>query len=70
VADRLERPSDSDLRAGVLVRSMVAAVEYAYEWWLSHDGAEPLHVLTQQALAQVTRGVGNGLEPLEKETPS
>jgi AcrR family transcriptional regulator len=46
------------LAAGVLVRSMVAAVEYAYEWWLTHDRSEPLHVLTERALDQVSQGVG------------
>jgi AcrR family transcriptional regulator len=56
VGDRLR--SSSELAAGVLVRSMVAAAEYAYEWWLTHDRTEPLHVLTERALDQVTRGVG------------
>lgn len=51
-----ESATPADLRAGVLVRSAVAAVEYAYEWWLSHDRAEPLHTLTERALTLVTRG--------------
>ncbi|MEP9361633.1 TetR family transcriptional regulator [Nocardioides sp. CN2-186] len=55
VAARLD---DADeLRAGVLVRSTLAAVEYAYEWWLGHDDADSLHDLTRQALEQVTRGL-------------
>lgn len=57
VADRLGS-SSTDLSAGVLVRSMVAAAEYAYEWWLTHDRSEPLHVLTERALDQVSQGVG------------
>jgi len=47
-----------DLRSGVLVRAAVAAVEYAYEWWLTHDRTESLHVLTEQALDMVLRGLG------------
>lgn len=43
----------SDMRAGVLVRSAVAAVEYAYEWWLAYGQSESLHELTEQALDQV-----------------
>lgn len=64
VADRLG-PSSPDLAAGVLVRSMVAAAEYAYEWWLSHDRAEPLHVLTERALDQVSRGLRAGVSRSE-----
>ena len=57
VADRLESSSEAALlRAGVLVRSSVAAVEYAYEWWLRHGSTSSLHVLTQQALELVTHG--------------
>ncbi|MBJ7358888.1 TetR family transcriptional regulator [Nocardioides sp.] len=62
VAARLG-PSSPDLAAGVLVRSMVAAAEYAYEWWLTHDRSEPLHVLTERALDQVSRGVDRGVAP-------
>ena len=58
VASRLGASASTDLRAGVLVRSMVAAAEYAYEWWLTHDQSEPLHVLTERALRQVSEGVG------------
>lgn len=54
VAERLgSDPADADLRAGVLVRSALAAAEYAYEWWLSHDDPESLHVLTARALGLV-----------------
>ncbi|MFC7672302.1 TetR family transcriptional regulator [Mycolicibacterium sp. GCM10028919] len=45
----------TDMRAGVLVRSAVAAVEYAYEWWLTYGRSESLHALTEQALDQVAR---------------
>lgn len=56
VAGRLGS-SSTDLTAGVLVRSMVAAAEYAYEWWLTHEGTEHLHVLTERALRQVSSGL-------------
>lgn len=60
VADRLGHTSaEAELRAGVLVRASVAAVEYAYEWWLSHDNRKSLHMLTERALKQVARGVAN-----------
>lgn len=59
VASRLDATgTPSDLRAGVLVRAAVAAVEYAYEWWLSHDQSESLHDLTARALELVTSGLG------------
>lgn len=44
----------SDIRAGVLVRATIAAVEYAYEWWLTYDQSESLHTLTERALQLVT----------------
>jgi AcrR family transcriptional regulator len=57
VAARLTRSGASaELRAGVLVRAAVAAVEYAYEWWLEHDPSESLHALTDQALRLVLGG--------------
>lgn len=57
VASRLEEAASSaDLRAGVLVRGTVAAVEYAYEWWLTHEQAESLHSLTERALELALRG--------------
>lgn len=57
VADRLESTSEAArLRAGVLVRSSVAAVEYAYELWLRNDHTSSLHVLTQRALELVMHG--------------
>ena len=56
VAQRLGSSSAAaQLRAGVLVRSSVAAVEYAYEWWLRNGNKKSLHVLTQQALELVLR---------------
>jgi AcrR family transcriptional regulator len=55
---RLDKPAKSgDLRAGVLVRAAVAAVEYAYEWWLTNDRKESLHALTERALELVTNGI-------------
>jgi AcrR family transcriptional regulator len=64
VALRLDDAGESaDLRAGVLVRAAVAAVEYAYEWWLTHDRTESLHALTEQALQLVTHGVRRGSSP-------
>lgn len=58
VALRLDdRATPADLRAGVLVRAAVAAVEYAYEWWLTNDQKESLHTLTQRALELVTNGI-------------
>lgn len=59
VAARLGTSAPSGIEAGVLVRASVAAVEYAYEWWLSHEPTESLHALTAQALDQVARGVGS-----------
>jgi AcrR family transcriptional regulator len=58
VANRLDDTgAASDIRAGVLVRTTVAAVEYAYEWWLTFDQSESLHTLTERALQLVTRGL-------------
>ena len=58
VALRLDkRAKSTDLRAGVLVRAAVAAVEYAYEWWLTTDQTESLHTLTERALQLVTNGI-------------
>jgi hypothetical protein len=57
VALRLtESGTSGELRAGVLVRAAVAAVEYAYEWWLEHDQRKSLHALTDQALRLVLGG--------------
>lgn len=58
VAFRLdESVTSADMRAGVLVRAAVAAVEYAYEWWLTYDQTESLHTLTERALNLVSRGL-------------
>ncbi len=58
VASRLSGSVPSaDMRAGVLVRAAVAAVEYAYEWWLTYGQEQSLHALTEQALHLVTRGL-------------
>ena len=60
VAERLgSRSAAAQLRAGVLVRSSVAAVEYAYEWWLRNGATPSLHVLTQQALELVQHGLAS-----------
>lgn len=58
VSSRLD-PADpaSGLRAGVLVRAALAAVEFAYEWWLGHEQTDSLHTLTARALDLVTRGL-------------
>jgi AcrR family transcriptional regulator len=58
VASRLSGSVPSvDMQAGVLVRAAVAAVEYAYEWWLTYGQEESLHALTEQALQLVTGGL-------------
>jgi AcrR family transcriptional regulator len=50
VAARLD-PAGSDLAAGVLVQTMLAAAEYAYDYWLRQPADRTLHQLTRQALA-------------------
>jgi AcrR family transcriptional regulator len=58
VASRLSGSVPSvDMQAGVLVRAAVAAVEYAYEWWLTYGQEESLHALTERALQLVTGGL-------------
>lgn len=58
VASRLGGGTPSaDIQAGVLVRAAVAAVEYAYEWWLTYGQSESLHDLTERALQLVTGGL-------------
>ena len=57
VAARLDDTGDAtDIRAGVLVRAALAAVEYAYEWWLANDQRQSLHGLTERALQLVNHG--------------
>jgi AcrR family transcriptional regulator len=57
VASRLSgKVPSADMRAGVLVRAAIAAVEYAYEWWLTYGQEESLHALTGQALQLVAGG--------------
>jgi AcrR family transcriptional regulator len=64
VAARLDkRGRDADIRAGVLVRAAVAAVEYAYEWWLTNEQNESLHALTERALQLVARGLATPASP-------
>lgn len=52
VADRIGAPTPDDLRAGLLVHTLLAAAEFAYQRWLfSDDPAGPtLHRLTERAL--------------------
>jgi AcrR family transcriptional regulator len=66
VAHRLDDTAASDIRAGVLVRATVAAVEYAYEWWLTYDQSESLHTLTERALQLVTRGLAGPVKPARR----
>jgi AcrR family transcriptional regulator len=40
----------SDLAAGVLVQTMLAAAEYAYDYWLRRPPRQTLHQLTRRAL--------------------
>ena len=40
----------SDLAAGVLVQTMLAAAEYAYDYWLRQPPDQTLHLLTRRAL--------------------
>ncbi len=68
VAERLGGTAGADLRAGVLVRAALAAAEYAYEWWLSHDETETLHVLTARALGLVTHDLANQRSSTTEET--
>jgi AcrR family transcriptional regulator len=56
-----------DMRAGILVRAAVAAVEYAYEWWLTYGQSESLHALTERALSQVTRGLASPMPPARRQ---
>jgi AcrR family transcriptional regulator len=44
-------PGGDDLTSGVLVQVMLAAAEYAYQYWLSQPGGPSLHQLTRRALA-------------------
>ena len=71
VAHRLgASTADADLRAGVLVRAAVAAVEYAYEWWLSHDQADSLHQLTERALELAAHGLAGPAAPRRRRRPA
>lgn len=51
VAERLGVSPDDDIRPGTLVRTRLAAAEFAYEHWLTHEPARTLHELTREALA-------------------
>jgi AcrR family transcriptional regulator len=54
VAERLgNRRGTASLRSGALVRATLAAADYAYEWWLTHEPRQSLHRLTEQALDEV-----------------
>jgi AcrR family transcriptional regulator len=51
VAARLALAGDPpDLAAGVLVQMMLAAAEYAYDYWLRQPPRQTLHQLTRRAL--------------------
>jgi len=68
VAQRLDNTDGPvDIRAGVLVRAAVAAVEYAYEYWLAYDQSESLHSLTERALNLVTRGLAGPVPPARRQ---
>ncbi len=68
VAQRLDNTGGPvDMRAGVLVRAAVAAVEYAYEYWLAYDQSESLHSLTERALNLVTRGLAGPVPPARRQ---
>lgn len=54
------------IRAGVMVRAAVAAVEYAYEWWLTHDQEDSLHALTEHALQLITCGLASPKPPTRR----
>lgn len=70
VAHRLDdTAAASDIRAGVLVRATVAAVEYAYEWWLTFDQSESLHTLTERALQMVASGLTSPARPARRRRP-
>jgi AcrR family transcriptional regulator len=43
-------PGADELTPGVLVQVMLAAAEYAYQYWLSQPAAQSLHELTRRAL--------------------
>ncbi|MBO0678777.1 TetR family transcriptional regulator [Mycolicibacterium sp. S2-37] len=69
VARRLDNAdAGADIRAGVLVRAAVAAVEYAYEWWLTYDQSESLHALTDRALELVIHGLAAPVSPARRRT--
>ena len=51
VAERLGVDPAADVRPGALVRSRLAAAEYAFEHWLTSDPDRSLHDLTRAALA-------------------
>lgn len=64
VARRLnDSDPGADMRAGVLVRATIAAVEYAYEWWLTYGQSESLHALTEHALHLANRGLAGPIPP-------
>lgn len=61
--------TSADMRAGVLVRASIAAVEYAYEWWLNHEQTESLHALTERALDIVAPGLSKRARPSRRGRP-
>ena len=53
-------PAPDELTAGVLVHVMLAAAEYAYQYWLSQPDAQSLHQLTRWALGVAAGGLPAG----------
>lgn len=62
VAARLAVTADgadtADLAAGVLVQTMLAAAEHAYDYWLRRPPGQTLHQLTRRAL-DIAAGSGS-----------
>jgi AcrR family transcriptional regulator len=54
-----DRATD-ELTPGVLVHVMLAAAEYAYQYWLSQPAAQSLHQLTRRALDVAASGLPAG----------
>jgi AcrR family transcriptional regulator len=53
-------PAADELTPGVLVHVMLAAAEYAYQYWLSQPDAQSLHQLTRRALDVAASGLPAG----------
>jgi AcrR family transcriptional regulator len=53
-------PAPDELTPGVLVHVMLAAAEYAYQYWLSQPDVQSLHLLTRRALDVAASGLPAG----------